>query len=153
MGRKASDTLFRLDTVGACHQHIRGLQRKIERLDLAAKQDPIRGYQPYKVLGYHCSRLLSHDDSFGVYAEFQTLAEAVVYCRKRVDHQIAHWLAEAENGLITSPRQIDDAIAELVSTGGCFWVTNVMDPTVRNSFESRAYARDRLEKTLMRKKK
>ena len=153
MDKRFSDSLDHLDTVEACHKHIQSLQRKIERLEIAAELNPIRGDRPYKVLGYHRARMLSRDDGFGVYAEFQTLAEAVAYCRQQIDHEIAHSVAEAENGLLTTARQIDDALAELMHTGWCFWVSNVVDPTARDAFEFRVHARDRLTEAVMRTKK
>lgn len=128
---------------------IRDLQRRIEQLELAVALNAIRGDRPYKVLGYHRARMLSRDDSFGVYAEFKTLPEAVAYCRQQIDHQIAHTMAEAESGLLNTPRHIDDATAELTHTGWCFWVSNVADPTAREAFEFRAYARDRLTEAVM----
>ena len=149
MNKRVTDRLHRLDTIEACHAHIRRLQRRVDRLELIAEASPIRGDRPYKVLGYHRARMHSKDDGFGVYAEFQTLAEAVAYCRQQIDGQIVHAVAEAETGLLTTARDLDDAITELLLTGWCFWVSNVVDPAAREAFEFGAYARARLSAAVM----
>lgn len=152
MDKRIFDGLDHLDSVEVCHAHIRTLQRRIEQLELAAELNPIRGDRPYKALGYHRAKMLSRDDRFGVYAEFKTLPEAVDYCRQQIDGQIAYALAEAEAGLLTTARQIDGAIAELMHTGWIFWVSNVSDPCCRDAFVPQAYARERLEKAVMRRR-
>ena len=53
-------------------------------------------------------------------------------------------LPEADNGLLTTARDVDGAIAELMLTGGNFWVSNISDPGMRDTFVAEAYARDRL---------
>jgi hypothetical protein len=149
MDKKITGGLEHLDTVEACHAYIRDLQQRLEHLELEAELNPIRGDRPYKVLGFHCASMLSRDDGFGVYAEFEALAQAVDYCRQQIDGQIAHAMAEAEHGLLTTSKDIDDAIAELMHTGWCFWVSNVADPTAQDAFEARTYARARLTAAVM----
>jgi hypothetical protein len=109
--------------------------------------------KPYKVVGFDCSRSHTREDGFGVYAEFPAIIEAVDYCRQRIDEQIDRAVLEAESGTISTPRQIDAAIAELASSGWCYFVCNVMDPTARDAFEFRAYARDRLTAAVLNRKK
>lgn len=140
-------------TLDACHAHIRHLRHHIEQLELAAELNPIRGDRPYKVLGYHRAKVLSRDHDPAVYAEFRTLPEAVEYCAQQIDHQIAHAIAEAEAGVLTTPRQIDDAIAELMITGWYFWVSNVVDPSARDAFVCEIYARALLKQAVMRKRR
>jgi hypothetical protein len=151
--RFISDGLDHLATVEACHNHIHHLQQRIEQLELAAVLDPIRGDRPFKVLGRHQAKVFSRDHDPAVYAEFRTLAEAVEYCAQQIDHQIAPHIAEAEAGLLTTARQIDDAVAELMITGWYFWVSNVADPSARDAFVCEIYARARLEKAVMRKRR
>jgi hypothetical protein len=150
MDKGISESPDHLDTVESCHSHIQALLARIERLELAAELNPVRGDRPYKVLGFHCARGLSRDDGFGVYAEFLALPEAVAYCRQQIDEQIAHAIAEVENGLLTTQQQIDDAIAELMHTGWCFWVSNVADPAAGEAFDSLVYAHKRLTESLLR---
>ena len=150
MDKKITGSLEHLDTVEACHAYIRDLQQRLAHLELEAELNPIRGDRPYKVLGCHRARMLSRDDGLGVYAEFEALAQAVDYCRQQIDGQISHMIAEAEWGLLTTARDIDDAIAELALTGWCFWVSNVADPAAQEVFEFRAHARARLRAAVMR---
>jgi hypothetical protein len=142
-----------LDTVEACHHRIREQQRRIEQLEIAAALNPIPGARPYKVLGYHRAKMFSRDSDPAVYAEFRTLEEATTHCADQVDGQIAHAIAEAESGLLTTARDIDDAVRELMLTGWYFWVSNVADPSARDAFICEIYARARLTEAVMRGRK
>jgi hypothetical protein len=80
-----------------------------------------------------------------------TLEEATAYCADQVDGQIAHAIAEAESGLLTTARDIDDAVRELMLTGWYFWASCVSEPAARDAFVCEIYARARLTEAVMRK--
>lgn len=164
----APRTLDDLNSLEACHDHIRDLRRWIEWLEAALKfctqsTLPTTGgnlagqiavasaYRAYKVMAYDCQRKCTSYDGFGVYAEFSSLEEAVDHCRACIDEQMSAEIRDAENGVLCTARQVDAAIERLALFGWNYWVNNKSDPKARDAFEFRTYARQRLMEIIARK--
>ena len=105
----------------------------------------------YKVYSYDCFQMYTDDDCFACEASFDTLAEAVAYCKTAIDKEIADDIKRAEAGQLTTPEQIKEARSQLSNFGWNYFVRNDEDPAAKGAFQFLDYAEQRLMEIIMQR--
>lgn len=95
-------------------------------------------------MSYDCWAMYTDDDCFGCEASFDTLEEAVVYCRRKIDEQITDHIRKAEAGELTTPEQIKEARSQISTFGWSYSIHNPADPAAEEAFSFLNYVEQRL---------
>jgi hypothetical protein len=107
--------------------------------------------KPYQVMSYDCWAMYTDDDCFGCEASFDTLEEAVAYCRRKMDEQIEGDIKKAQAGELTTPEQIKEARSQISTFGWSYSIHNPADPAAEEAFKFLDYVTDRLTEIVGRR--
>lgn len=108
--------------------------------------------KPYQVMSYDCWAMYTDDDCFGCEASFDTIEEALAYCRRKMDEQIAEDIKKAEAGKLKTPAQIKEARSQISTFRWSYSISNPADPTADEAFKFLDYVEQRLTEIVERKR-
>lgn len=108
--------------------------------------------KPYQVMTYDCWHMYDEDeDCFGCEASFDTLEEALAYCKENIDRQIADDISKAETGELKTPEQIKEARSQISTFGWSYSIHNPADPAAKDAFSFLDYVEQRLTEIVERR--
>ena len=102
-------------------------------------------------MSYDCWAMYTDDDCFGCEASFDTLEEAVAYCSRKMDVQIADDIRKAEDGDLTTAEQVKEARSQVSTFGWSYSIHNPADPAAGEVFRFLDYVTARLTEIIERK--
>jgi hypothetical protein len=107
--------------------------------------------KPYRIMSYDCFQMHTDDDGYGCEASFDTLDEALAYCRRKMDEQIEDDIAKAEAGELTTSEEIKEARSQVSTFGWSYSIHNKSDPAANDAFRFLDYVTERLTEIVDRK--